>query len=265
MIHRDSPVTEDELHVYVDGELPADRLAAVEAWLATHPDDAARVATWRSQADAIRARYSALVKEPVPERLALDRITRRGRVWTAMAVAASVCAFIAGGAAGWIVRGTAVPPAPPSVFEQFTNDALQAHRLYVGEVRHPVEVPGIERQHAVQWLSKRLNYQLRVPNLEEIGLKLVGARLLPGPTGPAAFFMYEGTSGERYTLYCGTTSAVQTAMRYHGGDQASAIYWVDRELAYVMSGPANRDSLTKVAQAAYDQIESRPAPVAEKL
>ena len=30
MIDRDSPVTEDELHVYVDGELPGDRLAAVE-------------------------------------------------------------------------------------------------------------------------------------------------------------------------------------------------------------------------------------------
>ncbi len=38
------PVMDDELHAYVDGELPADRRAAVEAWLATHPDDAARVA-----------------------------------------------------------------------------------------------------------------------------------------------------------------------------------------------------------------------------
>ena len=78
MIDRDSPVTEDELHVYVDGELPADRLGAVEAWLASHPEDATRIAAWRAQADAIRARYSALAKEPVPERLALDRITRRG-------------------------------------------------------------------------------------------------------------------------------------------------------------------------------------------
>lgn len=263
MIHRDSPVTEDELHVYVDGELPADRLGAVEDWLKSHPEDAARVATWRSQADAIRARYSALVKEPVPERLALDRITRRGRVWTAVAAAATVAAFVAGGVTGWIARGASVPP--PSAFEMFTADALVAHKLYVVEVRHPVEVPGIERAHAVQWLSKRLNYQLRVPNLEEIGLKMVGARLLPGPTGPAAFFMYEGTSGERFTLYCSTTNATQTAMRYHGDEQTAAIYWVDRDLAYVMSGPANRDNLLKVAQAAYDQIEIRTPPVAEKM
>jgi anti-sigma factor RsiW len=114
----------------------------------------------------------------------------------------------------------------------------------------------------VQWLSKRLNYQLRVPNLEEIGLKLVGARLLPGPTGPAAFFMYEGTSGERFTLYCGTTNAQQTAMRFHGSERTAAFYWVDRDLAYVMSGPPVREQLLKVAQAAYDQIESRTPEVA---
>lgn len=260
MTFRDSPVTEDELHVYVDGELPADRLAAVEAWLASHPDDAARVATWRVQADAIRARYSALVKEPVPERLALDRIMRRGRAWTAIAVAATVAAFMFGGVTGWFARGVSSAPQA-SAYELFTTDALEAYRLYVGEVRHPVEVPGIERAHLVQWLSKRLNTRLRAPNLEEIGLKLVGGRLLPGPTGPAAFFMYEGTSGERFTLYCGSTHAVQTAMRYSSGEQTASVYWVDRELAYVMSGPPDREQLLKVAQAAYDQIESRSAEV----
>src|SRR5262245_10236383 len=145
MIDRDSPVTEDELHVYVDGQLPEDRLAAVERWLATHPDDAVRVGAWRAQADSIRARYSMLVKEPIPERLAIDRITRRGHWWTAIAAAACVAAFVTGGATGWIARGASVPL--PSTFELFTSEATQAHKLYVGEVRHPVEVPGIERAH----------------------------------------------------------------------------------------------------------------------
>lgn len=255
MIDRTSPVTEDELHVYVDGELPADRLEAIEAWLATHPEDAVRVAAWRAQAEAIRARYGALAKEPVPERLALDRITRRGRTWTAVAAAAAVAVFIVGGVTGWIVRGASI--AAPSAFETFTTDALQAHKLYVAEVRHPVEVPGIERAHLVQWLSKRLNYQLRAPNLEQIGLKLVGGRLLPGPTGPAAFFMYEGASGERFTLYCGTTNALQTAMRYHGEEQAAAFYWVDRDLAYVVSGPADRDRLQKITEKIYEQVDRK--------
>ena len=40
MIDRDSPVTEDELHAYIDGEVPADRQEAVTAWLTAHPEDA---------------------------------------------------------------------------------------------------------------------------------------------------------------------------------------------------------------------------------
>ena len=47
------PVTEDELHAYVDNELPAERRGDVEAWLASHPDDAARVQSWRTMAEAL--------------------------------------------------------------------------------------------------------------------------------------------------------------------------------------------------------------------
>ncbi len=37
-------VTDGELHAYVDGELPPNRSEAVEAWLASHPEDARGVA-----------------------------------------------------------------------------------------------------------------------------------------------------------------------------------------------------------------------------
>ena len=58
MTDHHTPVTQDELHAYIDGELPADRRDAVEAWLATHPEDAALVAAWRAQSDvAINAQY----------------------------------------------------------------------------------------------------------------------------------------------------------------------------------------------------------------
>src|SRR5471030_1215980 len=108
MIDRDSPVTEEELHALVDGELPADRKEAVDAWLAAHPEQAAAVAAWRAQADSIRARYGAVASEPVPARLMLDQVIKRGhasgRSWAAMASAAAIAAFIVGGAAGWIAH-----------------------------------------------------------------------------------------------------------------------------------------------------------------
>ena len=138
------PVTEDELHAYVDNELPAERRGDVEAWLATHPEDAERVQSWRAMAEALHARYDSVANEPVPKRLELERLVQQPRRWLYGAVAASLLAFVAGGGTGWIAHGAA---ASPSTFQAFTDDALDAHRLYVVEVRHPVEVPGNERAH----------------------------------------------------------------------------------------------------------------------
>jgi anti-sigma factor RsiW len=136
------PVTEDELHAYVDNELPAERRGDVEAWLAARPEDAARVQSWRAMAEMLHARYDSVLDEPVPKRLELERLSDPPRRWVFGAVAAALVAFIAGGGAGWIAHGAA---ATPSVFQSFTVEALDAHRLYVVEVRHPVEVPGVER------------------------------------------------------------------------------------------------------------------------
>jgi anti-sigma factor RsiW len=185
--------------------------------------------------------------EPVSSRFDLERLTRQSRSWRAIAAAAVVVAFLAGGVVGWMAHGASA--AAPSRFDIFTAQALDAHRVYVVEVRHPVEVTGAERPHLVQWLSKRLDYELRIPDLEQSGLKLVGGRLLPGPFGPAAFCMYEGPSGERFTIYYARTDSPQTAMRYQAGERFSALYWVERGLAYVVSGPSDRERLLGVAQA----------------
>jgi anti-sigma factor RsiW len=256
MTDSDLPVTEDELHAYVDGELAAERRAAVEAWLASHPDDAARVHLWRSQMEAIRARYGEVSAQPVPQRLTLDRLDRARHSRLALGVAAAIAALVVGAGAGWMARGASA--SAPSEIEAMTADALDAYKLYVVEVRHPVEVPGSESEHLVQWLSKRMGYPMRAPNLEDLGLNLIGGRLLPGPNGnAAAFLMYESAAGERFTLYCAHSTVANTAMRYNADGKASAFYWADGKVAYVVSGDADRKRLWKVAVAAYDQIDAQ--------
>jgi anti-sigma factor RsiW len=258
MTDRDSPVTEEELHAFVDGELPSDRQGAVAAWLAAHPEQAALVAAWRAQADSIRARYGVVAKEPVPDRLKLDKLLRQGRSsrrgWVALAAAASIAAFVIGGGVGWVAHGAA--NGKPSSFDTITAEALEAYKLYVVEVRHPVEVPGNERPHMTQWLTKRLGYQQYIPDLESMGLKLIGGRLLPGPVGTAAaFYMYEGASGERFTVYSAPATSPETALRYKDGDRFAAFYWVDDKHAYVVSGPADKDRLKTVTRAVWEQVD----------
>ena len=98
------PVTEDELHAYVDNELPAERRGDVEAWLATHPDCAERVRAWREMAEALHARYDHVADEAVPKRLEIERLVSRPRRWMYGAVAATLAAFICGSGTGWLAR-----------------------------------------------------------------------------------------------------------------------------------------------------------------
>jgi anti-sigma factor RsiW len=266
MIDRSNAVTEDELHAFVDGELPSDRREDVEAWLAAHAEDRAHVAAWHAQRDAIRARYGAVIGEPIPERLALQNLSKRGNRWRlGAAIAATIALLIGGlggGIGGWVARGvwgSALADTSPADkgLAAYTADAIEAYKIYTVEVRHPVEVPASDAEHLVQWLSKRVGYQLQAPNLDSVGLKLVGGRLLPGPTGPAAFFMYENTTGERYTLYCGRSRGPTTALRYDNGSAAaSAVYWASDDIVYVISGKGDRERLHTVAVAAHEQIET---------
>jgi anti-sigma factor RsiW len=246
------PVTEDELHAYVDNELPAERRGDVDAWLTTHPDDAERVRSWRAMAEALHARYDGIADEPIPKRLEIERLVRQPRHWIYGAIAATLVAFIAGGGVGWLARGAT---ASPSAFQNFTLDALDAHRLYVVEVRHPVEVPGSERAHLQQWLTKRCGWDVHAPELDATGLKLVGGRLLPGPGGPASFLMYESATGERFTVYAARAAAETMQMRYAKQDNDGALFWADRGVGYVVSGGSDRERLTQVARLVYDQTE----------
>src|SRR5215510_6744660 len=118
------PVTEDELHAYVDNELPAERRGDVEAWLAARPEDAARVQSWRAMAEMLHARYDQVLDEPVPKRLELEQLAGPPRRWIVGAMAASLVAFAAGGGIGWIAHGAA---ATPSAIQSVTVEALDAH------------------------------------------------------------------------------------------------------------------------------------------
>ena len=252
--NHNSAVTEYELHGYVDGELPAGRREAVEAWLSSHPDDASRVAAWRAQAEALRAQCGSVIDEPIPDRLTLKRIMRSGRSWGAIAAAAAVAAFVIGGVAGWIGRGASA--ASPSNIDHFTAEARGSHKLYVGEVRHPIEVKADEA-HLLPWLSRRVGTTLRAPDLGAFDLRLLGGRLLPGVSGPAALFMYENANGERITIYCSRLNEARTAFRHEANDNFGAVHWIEGGFGWVISGPNDKPRLKGIASAVYDQLEQR--------
>lgn len=253
---KDAPVTEDELHAYADGVLPADRLAAVESYLASHPAEAARVAAWRAQSAQIRERWGAVADEPIPERLRIENIAVRASGVRRTVAIAAVIAFLIGGAVGWVGRDIIGYGSERQIARALADAALEAHRLYINEVRHPIEVRAGEA-HLLPWLSRRVGSPVHAPDLAEEGLKLLGGRLLPGPRSPTALIMYEGTGGERITITCTRAAREgETSFIWRQAGEIGALAWVEAGLAFVVAGPADRDRLDRVARRIYAAYES---------
>ena len=78
MNHR--PITEDDLHAYVDRVLEPERQVEVANYLESHPEVARRVAAFSDQRERLRAALAPIADEPLPAELNLSRIieNRRG-------------------------------------------------------------------------------------------------------------------------------------------------------------------------------------------
>ena len=245
------PVTDAELHAHVDGVLSPARTAEVEAYLAEHPEDAARVAAYREQLVVLHREYDPALNEPLPSRLGLPR--RRGLrpLWSYAAVAA---AFVLGTAVGWQLHAYRADQRSES--SAWPRRAAIAHVVYSPEVRHPVEVGADQEAHLVAWLSKRLGSPLKVPQLAAEGYALVGGRLLPGERGPVAQFMYQDGKGQRLTLYVRNNPDPnrETAFQFAQERNVRVFYWLDRRLGYALSGEVERTELLRVATAVHRQL-----------
>ena len=257
-----TPVTEAELQAWVDGRLPAGRSAAVADYLAMHPAEAARLQAYREQDAALRALYQPVLEETVPPALQARPAMRRLPARSLWRAAAMLALTLAGGAAGWLLRGA----APDSQSTQYAASnaprmlaqrAALAHAVYTPEVRHPVEVGADQQAHLVAWLSKRLGAPLHPPQLEQQGYALEGGRLLPGQSGPVAQFMYRDAAGMRLTLYVSTEQGAnhETAFRFAQQGQVGVFYWIDGKFGYALSGSVDKATLSKLADAVYAQLE----------
>ncbi len=261
-----TPMTEADLHAYVDGRLDAARRAEVEAFLAARPDDLERVRDWQAQNRLLRDALGAVHDEPVPLRLSMRPLLPWA--WRGLAAGLAIAAVSAGTA--WSVRGAldaeaarialATPPAKSVADEQLlsalAHRAAVAHVVYSPDVRRPVEVGADQEQALVTWLTKRLGTPVHAPPLAAVGYELIGGRLLPGDPGPVAQFMYGSASGQRLTLYLSRDIAGQdTAFRFTQDGAVNVFYWREAGFGYAISAGADREELLRVSREVYRQLK----------
>jgi anti-sigma factor RsiW len=256
MMSPSQPITEDDLHSYVDGQLPAARRAEVEAHLQRDAAAAARVAAYQQQNAALHQLFDPVIGEAIPPTLRNAAMRPRSAlVWR---VAAAIAWTFFAGFAGWLARGEMV--AAPAVAYRFINEATMAHAVYTPDLRHPVEVTSDSEEHLVKWLTKRLGENVRAPQLQTLGYTLMGGRLLPSEEGPAAQFMYEDAGGKRMTLYLRLNhdvAARDTSFRYAQHNGTGVFYWVEGSLGYALVAQIDKARLLHVAEDVFHQLVNR--------
>jgi anti-sigma factor RsiW len=258
-----APVTEADLHAYVDRQLAPTRHAEVGMFLSLRPDDLERVRDWQAQNESMRGGLGPVVDEPLPLRLPL-RPEVSPWPWRGIAAAALVAA--ASAALAWSVRGAldaaaarvalAAPATVDAELAGFAHRAAVAHVVFSPDPRRPVEVGAEQEQALVTWLTRRLGAAVRPPLLSGLGYELIGGRLLPGDKGPVAQFMYGSASGQRLTVYVTREVAARdTAFRFAKDGPVNVFYWVEDRFGYAISAGADRDELLRVSQEVYRQLK----------
>jgi len=49
----------------------------------------------------------------------------------------------------------------------------------------------------------------------------------------------------------------QSSLRYRATGPVGSVFWIEDDMAFVVSGPADRARLQKIAETVYEQIETR--------
>jgi anti-sigma factor RsiW len=246
MSHR--PITEDDLHAYVDGALEPERRAEVAVYLEDHPDVARRVAAFSDQRDLLRKALAPIADEPLPRQLNLsEMIEKRQRrpspIWWAVA---AILMLSIGGIGGWMMRGNL--QASPAGLAALAQEAADSYHVYAPDRVRPVEMRASDSVQLVQWVSNRLKQPVKLPDLTGSGYRLMGGRLIATSHGPAAMFMYDDDRGERLVVLTRPMTSEQNApMAPHSGGNISGFTWADDGIGYSLVGPAAADSLKPIA------------------
>ena len=285
MTTRQTSIDEDDFQAFVDGQLPPERRRAVMAYLATRPDEAARMGDYRTLSEGLHLAYDEVLYEPLPKRLRVEHYrgqsswTGRLRDWTGLGRLGMVARFagvagllVASALGGWALHDRYMRPDVETPAMSFARQAANAHVLFASDLRHPVEFGADQRDNLLLWLSERLGQKLHSPDLQQLGYTLVGGRLLPASNQPAAQLMYEDPKAHRITLYIRArwvtpvSGAQEGTVSFTTEDGVSMVYWIEGTLAYALIGEMDREQLFSTAKIIQQQmaVPTLPAPTPDQ-
>ncbi|MGH6852687.1 MAG: anti-sigma factor family protein [Methylocella sp.] len=275
---RSPPVSEEELHGFVDGDMDSGRREAVQAYLAASPRDAARVDTWRRQNEAIRAAFAPIETGLLPWSLPLapgaEGVAAAGHAaggqaeasgshawrerWFARLIGFSFAsgALLAAGAAYLGGRANAPEAAPPS--SQGLTPA-GANDPFVARARSALRT--FEPPPAAAPLSPNREGREQdtaapvLPHLSVDGLKLADVRAMPGERGQMLCLVY-ATPDEANLALCAEKAGDpgESILRVSAKFSSAAITWRQKGANYALVGALPEPVLRSLADRVHAQV-----------
>lgn len=283
---QDAPVTEADIQAYVDGELSPARRAAVSAYLAANPEEAARAADYQMLNLALHREFplehkSALTLEQAALAAKLSQAARRSRsLWQRSGrLAAGLAVVAVSMIVGWHAYERYATPEPSSLLA-FAEKATDAHRHFAGYARpaSPVVEQGTDGDDVVRWLSQRADDQsIGTPDLSEHGFELARERIIEASAEPTIQLLYRNHADDTYlSLIVGRNAdEAKTAFTYVADGGLSLFYWQQGHYAFAISSRLGREALLAIAesvsgamvggtQAAPDTVPDDPGPAPDE-
>ncbi len=260
MNDQEKPVTELDLHAYLDGELDETDRLRIEAYMAEHPHASEQLRKYQQTNLDLHRLYDPVLNEPVSDafRVPADRKTSLRFMPPVLRAAALAGIAVITGLGGWTLRGVWETTVAAPELVHLVQPAAFAHVVYSTDPDYPVEFGAEKQELLAGWLSQRMHTDIQAPELGELGFELVGGRLLPSTNRMAAQFMYQNPVGDRITVYLRREDweGRPTVFQFAEHDGVRVFYWIDDTMGYAVSGAVDKERLITVARAVHDSFAS---------
>ena len=239
-----NPISDEELHAYIDGALEEERVAAVRSALAKDPALAARVALFQADKALLKAAYAPLADRPLPpEWIARAHKKARPRMdWRRAAAIAAAILVVAGTPLAWRYYA-------PAKSGDVVEEALDARQNGAQGTRYLAANDQARRYDAE--LRHAVASNVHIPDLSRMGYKLRGLNLYE----KAAEIVYQGPQNQLFTLYVRRSDGSARFDQFERRGLRVCI-WQDDQISTVMAGNISAAVMQRLATLSYTGLTS---------